>query len=112
MRTKIILLGFVVMSLAACKKSGRIGENEYVTLTYKQTSCADPWINAGTDSLTLINIANYLNSSGLYIASLSIKQDGPPETCLACVCKTGKTIFVSTLNSETMKAKYLLVGFR
>ncbi len=93
MRTLLILVPFLMAATFACNKSEKkIGENEYVTLSYKQTSCSDPWMNTGSDSLTLVNVASYLNSSGLYVASLNIKFDGSPEVCLACPCKTGKTI--------------------
>ena len=113
MRAAFVLFILIASVIFACtKKNYRIGDNEYVTLTYKQTFCADPWATGANDSLTLVNVAAYLNSSSLYIAGLNIKQDGSPDMCLACACKTGKTITVSTLNSETLKAKYMQIGFK
>ncbi len=112
MRTNFILIISIAVVITACNKSAPIGDDEYVTLSYKQTFCSDPWATGSTDSLTLVNVAEYLNSEDLYIASLSIKQDSSPEMCYACTCKTGKTIFVSTLNSETLKAKYIEIGFK
>jgi len=100
--------------ICSCSKTrpAIIGDNEYVTLTYKQTGCADVWGYGTTDSLTLIKVAGYLNANGLYNAGLFIKNDGVPEACLACVCKTGKAIIVNTLNSEALKAKYAAAGFK
>lgn len=83
-----------------------------MTLTYQQTYCADPWPTGATDSATLKNVAHYLDSVQLYIASLAIKAEAPPELCNACNCRTGKTIYVSTLNSETLKGKYEAIGFK
>ena len=112
MLTKYIFIIFIAAATFACtKKSHRIGDNEYVTLACKQTFCSDPWATGTNDSLTLINASAYLVSSGLYIANLSIRQDNSPDMCLACSCKTGKTIIVSTLNSETLKIKYRQIGF-
>ncbi len=112
MRTINILLVFTAVTILACTKSNRIGDDEYITLSYKQTFCSDPWATGSNDSLTLANVAAYLNSAGLYIAGLKIKQESSPSACLACACKTGKMIMVSTLNSETLKAKYQQIGFQ
>lgn len=112
MRNLIIITFFAIAALTACWKDRPEGENEYVTLTYQQTHCADPWPTGTTDSTTLKNVARYLDSAQLYIAGLNIKAETPPEVCSACSCKTGKTIYVSTLNSENQKAKYGLIGFK
>jgi hypothetical protein len=95
----------------ACSKNTLI-EDKYVTLSYNQTFCADPWKNLSSDSLTLVNVANYLNSYNLYIAGLNIKQVLPADSCKACTCKTGKTIYVSTFDSDSLKAKYYQIGFK
>lgn len=112
MLTRYISLIFLGAAIVSCHKSKPIGSDEYITLKYQQTSCSDPWTNAASDSLTKANIAAYLNAAGLYIAGLEIKQDGIAETCLACFCKTGKTIYVSTFNNEVTRAKYLQIGFK
>jgi hypothetical protein len=83
-----------------------------VTLKYAQTQCADPWRTGASDSETLAHINHYLDSLNLYVADLTLKKEGDPVTCLACTCITGKVIYVSTLNSEAMKEKYLALGFR
>lgn len=100
----IILLTPIIFS---CTKKTPI---QYVSLSHKQTICADLWLTGSSDSLTLVNVAHYLDSLGLYIASLLIKLDNSPESCTACTCKTGKTIYVSTF--ENLKDSYLTAGFQ
>jgi len=113
MRSLYLLIVFAMVAAFGCSKKNKpVGKDEYVTLSYKQTFCADPWPTASSDSLTLVNVANYLNTNGLYIAGLSIKNESNPELCLACVCKTGKVIYVSTLNSTNLTEKYVQIGFK
>ena len=102
---------FIIIALMSCKKS-RMIKDEYITLAYKQTFCADAWATGSNDSLTLGSLTAYLNSSGLYVAGINIKQDTNPDLCNACICKTGKTISVSTLNTDSLKAKYGRIGFK
>jgi hypothetical protein len=107
--TTVILLALIFLS--GCRKEP-IGKNSYIKLYYKQTSCSDPWATGTTDSLTLVNVAAHLNSLNLYIAGLSILNDDTAEACSACTCKTGKTIYVSTFNSDSLKAQYTRIGFK
>jgi len=111
MRKSFFSILFSIVTIAACTKNKPLGEKQYVTVIYKQTFCSDPWVTGSNDSLTLINVANYLDSSGLYVAGLTIKQDGTSEACQACNCKTGKTIYVSTFNTKNLKVKYMRIGF-
>ena len=108
--TNFIFLTVVI--IVACSKSKPVGDNEYVTLSYKQTSCSDPWRTASNDSLTAVNVSAYLNSSNLYHAGVFIKTDGLEQNCAACMCKTGKTIYVSTLKSATLIEQYNQKGFK
>ena len=112
MKITFIFFVIVVVAFIGCTKKERQGENEYVQLSYKQTQCSDPWANGSTDSLTLVNAANYLNGAGLYIADMHIKQESPSDVCQGCSCKTGKVIYVSTLNNSTLKEKYAQLGFK
>jgi hypothetical protein len=89
-----------------------MGDKEFITLSYQQTMCSDPWKTAGSDSLTLVNVADYLKAADIHIAGLNIKHDGTKLVCEACNCKTGKVIYVSTLNSETLKEKLMKIGFK
>ena len=109
---KTWLSTFVIVLMAVTCNKDNAEIDQYITLSYKQTYCADPWQTATTDELTLKNVADYLNGADLYLAGLNIKQDSTPDVCNACSCKTGKTIYVSTLNSETLIKKYLQIGFK
>ena len=111
MKKIFYLSALSICTLFSCTKNP-VPKEKYVTLSYKQTYCADPWQNSSADSLTLLNVAAYLNASTLYIASLAIKQETAPDDCKACTCKTGKLIYVSTFNDEILKAKYSRIGFR
>ena len=111
MRILPAFLFFLLATGLACKKA-QPGENQYTTFYYHQTGCSDPWPTGATDSLTLVNVSNYLSAAGVYVASLNIKQDGIAEACLACQCKTSKTIYVSAFNNKGTKEKYLALGFK
>src|SRR5215203_584436 len=100
MKTALVFFSLLTLALFACSKKTLI-EDRYVTLSYSQTFCSDPWVNLAVDSLTLINVANYINTSGLYIAGLNIKQEAQPDVCNACTCKTGKTILVTTFDDDS-----------
>ena len=102
---------FIVLVLVSCRENHEM-KDTYLDFYYKQTACADPWKTGSTDSLTLVNVVHYLDSLGLYIAGLNIVKDDNQEICSACTCKTGKTIYVSTLKSDIMIAKYKAIGFR
>lgn len=68
--------------------------------------------NGSIDSITLKKLAGYLDSSMLYVASLNTEQENPPRDCKACTCKSGKMIYVSTINSDNIVAGYLEPGFK
>lgn len=108
-----ILLGlvFVLLLLSSCDRKDMIGKDEYVTLSYKQTFCADAWGTVNNDSVQLANLSTYLANQQLYIASLNIKQETAADLCNACTCKTGKVLYVTTLNSSTMIVRYQQIGF-
>lgn len=112
MKIKLAIFYIVFFAVFACSKKGPIEKDEYTRFYYEQTFCSDPWQTGSTDSITLENVAAYLNEHDLYVAGLSIKQTGAAETCYACTCKTGKTIYVSTLNSNSLKEAYISLGFK
>jgi len=111
MRKLITCLLLIMLGTVACKKDKSL-TTKYITLSYKQTYCADPWAIGSNDDQTLENVADYLEARGLHFASLQIKQVTPAELCLACQCKTGKTIYVSVPNSDNVKAQYQEIGFQ
>jgi hypothetical protein len=108
---KTFLLLLLVIALFACKNEKIIQDN-YITLAYKQTQCADAWATGATDSITVLNVSNYLNAQNVYIASLNIKQVNTPDLCNACICKTGKIIYVTTFDNDALKQKYQALGFQ
>jgi hypothetical protein len=111
MMGRYLLLTCIIWgSLLACKKEELIGD-KYITLSYAQTYCNDPWGNKYEDSLTLKRLGFYLDSLDLYAAAVSIKQDSPPDMCAACFCKTGKVIYITTFDNAFMKSKYHQLGF-
>ena len=112
MRNSLIFILILCLTISACKKDSPIGNKEFVTLSYQQTQCSDPWETASNDSLTLVNVAEYLKAAHIHIAELYIKHDGTKLVCEACGCKTGKVIYVSTLNNETLKEKLTKIGFK
>jgi hypothetical protein len=109
---KFLLFCFVMLGIAACTKQSPVGEDQYITLEYQQTQCSDKWAYATSDSLQLAAVAHFLDSAGLYVASLNIRQQQLPMVCNACTCLTGKVIEVTTLNSDSLIAQYTALGFR
>lgn len=111
MKNSLIILSLLILILAACTKSEVI-KDRFITLSYQQTQCADPWNNSVDDSITLKNVNEHLKSNGIYVASLLIKQESMAEICTACTCKTGKIIYLSTFDDRDMKKKAESVGFK
>ncbi len=106
-----LLIVFLFLVIFSCSKKEPIGKHEYVELSYQQTQCSDPWRNGSSDSATLQNLAKYLADQQLYVASMNIKVTSTGFFCEACICKTGKTIYVSTLNSSGLIDGYRKLGF-
>ena len=113
MRILSVLLLMILVTAFTCRKSER-EENSYATYSYKQTQCADPWQtgSASSDNQTITNVTNYLKAEGLYVAGVQVKADDIAAVCLACQCKTGKTIYVTSLSDHSTKAKFLRLGFQ
>lgn len=109
---KYSLYTALLLTLVLLTSCRREHVDKYVTLAYHQTFCADPWTNAATDSVTLKNVATYLDASSIYIAGLYIKQGTSIVSCTACNCQTGKTIYVTTFENDSMKARLVRIGFQ
>lgn len=113
MRTFITILFFAVAIIAACGKDDHQSGDKYVTLSYKQTQCSDPWITSHTDSVTLKAVLHYLDSTKLYVASAYMTNvAGDGILCDACFCPTGKRINITTLKSDLLIARYNQIGFK
>jgi len=111
MKNILTIISITTLTILSCTKKSLI-KDKYVTLSYKQTFCSDPWTNHPVDSITLINFTSFLNSSSLYLAGLSIKQETAADACYACTCKTGKIIYVTTFDNDNLKAEYSKIGFK
>ncbi len=108
---KIIALITISICLFSCSKNHLVGD-KFVTLSYSQTYCSDAWVTGSNDSLTRINVVNYLKSKNLDVYSLDIQLKNSPETCNACSCKTGKLIFVTIFDIESTKENFIKIGFK
>jgi hypothetical protein len=100
-----ILAGFVL----GCKKETC---SKSVTLSYQQTFCADPWQNGASDTATLNNVSAYMNANKIYFSDINIKKESEAQLCMACTCKTGKTIYITTEDSEPVIDKLKNIGFQ
>lgn len=81
------------------------GADGLVTYAYAQTQCADPWSTSPDDRVTEQNVARYLDSAGVEVASVVIEKESDAANCLACTCPSGKTIYVKTKPDQQIKAK-------
>jgi hypothetical protein len=103
----VLLLVFLVTACHPQKKW-----LQYVTVKYSQTGCADAWQTGATDSITCVNVAAFLSDKNVAVLGVTIKNDGVQELCNACFCKTGNTIYVSTLEGDDNLATFAKLGFR
>lgn len=97
--------------LPGCVKEEPIGD-KYITLSYLQTYCSDPWGIQPEDSLTLKKFGVYIDSLKLYAASVELKPVNAPDMCMACTCKSGKVFYVTTFDDAYMTNKFKALGFR
>ena len=105
--SSIIILLLIITTFNSCVKETVVTTTEEPTtvicieaaavdtvwMYYDETGCADAWgMNNVPEQEKLINIENYLNDLNINIFELEISEDGPPEDCFACSCKTGFVI--------------------
>ncbi len=111
MQLKVFFALCLTLMLGACAQKTIVAPQS-LTLAYKQTQCSDAWTSVANDTATLQNVRNYLAARSLPFADLRIVQDGDAINCLACVCPTGKTIYVTTTDTDSLRAQYGRLGFR
>jgi len=113
MRILSVLFLMMMVTAFTCRKTER-EQSGYATYSYKQTQCADPWQtgSASNDNHTITNVTNYLKAAGLHVVSVQIKSEEAAAVCLACHCKSGKVIYVTSLGDDSTKAKFLQLGFQ
>lgn len=103
---------WILFALSSCKKEDDIAQN-FAGFYYEETYCADPWEQNGSYSDAELHalVADYLtNSLVVEFSNLLITNEGIPEACLACSCKTGRIIRIEA----AMAYKEILVekGFK
>lgn len=101
---------FVFLLGASCTREALM-KDKYITLSYAQTQCSDPWGNDAQDTVVLKKLGEFLAAEKLYAASAEIKVEYTGAVCLACTCLTGKVFYVTTFDNDEMKAAYRKIGF-
>ncbi|TAG52681.1 MAG: hypothetical protein EAZ27_11960 [Cytophagales bacterium] len=111
---KIVLISVLAAGLWACKKENiGIKEESEVKLAsyfYDETKLMDPWNIELKDSLTLLNIKDFLSKKSIVPKELLILNDGEKDLCKAGDCKTGRRIKMLVIASDSTIAKNLLRG--
>jgi len=89
---KIIFFILLAISVYSCSDRGYYSTEFY----YEETYCSDPWQQNTTwdnDNELKTLISSYLTDSlTIEFSNLRITEEGTPDTCSACTCKTGRYI--------------------
>jgi len=94
----ILLFSFFFLLFGGCKK-------DTIWVYYNETGCMDKWGVANVpDSKKTNNVKRYLNRKGIHVITLEITNDGIPDPCKACFCKTGKRIRCEIYENDLKKA--------
>jgi hypothetical protein len=108
-----VLMAFLLTALFTCNKEDyALKEGNNLTFTYAATQCADPWQNNASNEVTAQNVKSYLESQGVEVITVSVNRTSNDATCLACTCPSGKTIYVTVADSESIRIKLLQLGFQ
>ena len=85
MRSRFTLLFALALGLAGCTETD-IEPAKGVTVSYAQTSCADPWNAPGTDYDAGFQQAleNYVRQQGIKLYQVRLTASGQQAMCLAC----------------------------
>ncbi len=102
----LFIIGFCFIE--SCSKD----EIDANVLYWDQTACADPWdiSSNSSDKEQLAAVKVYLNENNIPVIKITIKKELEGEFCEACVCLTGKRIFVYVQKEYTDDMK--LLGFK
>ncbi|MDD3629771.1 MAG: hypothetical protein PHF55_01905 [Bacteroidales bacterium] len=90
MKTMLILIiSFVgIATFSSCEK---LVDTTWVY--YNETYCADAWGQSTVpEDEKKKNIEKHFKNKGIKIFKIEINDDGTPESCFSCGCKTGKII--------------------
>lgn len=112
MSVKIIIGLLVSLVFWSCIKTSE-RRDDYISLTYDQTQCADQWGYGSSDNLTIGKVKHYLDSLQLFYHAVTIQTDpSKVSLCNACTCTTGKVFFVTTRDDDALEARYAQIGFK
>jgi hypothetical protein len=109
MKNIIGLLPVIIFLCSTCKVETKWLQSE--SFKYAQTSCADAWQTGSSDSITCINVSQFLISKNIFARGVFIKNDGVSELCNACNCKTGNNIYLSTFGHDSSNVVLTQLGF-
>ncbi|PPK87865.1 hypothetical protein CLV84_0819 [Neolewinella xylanilytica] len=96
--TTCLLLAILTLLFPACEKAA-----DTVELQRMETQCADPWYAEEPYPFTGPDRAlkAYLTRRGVRVLGVRYEVDPSVQiVCLACVCGTGRTIFVTVPESD------------
>lgn len=70
---------------------------------YQETKCADPWRPGEDDQALKEHVIAYLAEHDITVQRIALIHQDPPESCEACVCKTGRRIWVQVPEADEEK---------
>lgn len=102
---KTILSVAMLLGMFSCQDS-----EEIILMVYKETYCADPWNTKSTDKSDEEIVIEYLLNRQIMLFDMGIVEEEPAETCNACHCLSGRSIYISILSEQQENAEK--IGFR
>ncbi|AVR47089.1 hypothetical protein C7S20_18560 [Christiangramia fulva] len=93
MKKIFILIFFTVVFLdVSCSKDDNSAEFAYAF--YNQTSCADIWGYSNDKYELAEKVKDFFETENIEILDVEFDNKGTPQLCNACICLTGKRIFI------------------
>lgn len=102
---KTALIAMFVFGMFSCQDN-----EEIISMVFQETFCADPWHTRNADKSDEEIILEYLSKRQLMLFDINIVEEEPAETCNACHCLSGRSIYISIYSDQQEKAEK--IGFR
>jgi len=108
----VVLVG--LFAISGCDKLRNVNVDELseamancnVWVYYDETQCSDKWGSAYvSENEKKQNVTMYLENLNIHIYDILIVNDGMPEFCSACSCKTGFRIHCKVKKDDLSKIK-------